>query len=102
MQILPPAFCRSFEGWYNQYNKTLGHCIPKFLQLNDETIMDHVLCAKYPEKGAGTCQGDSGGPLTVKRNGRHFLVGITSAGYGCAVSFFPDPSTFSCLLCENI
>jgi secreted trypsin-like serine protease len=34
-------------------------------------------------------QGDSGGPLVVNDNGRWTLVGITSAGFGCAVDHQP-------------
>ena len=34
--------------------------------------------------GKGTCTGDSGGPLTVEKFGQHYLVGITSWGFGCA------------------
>lgn len=34
-------------------------------------------------------QGDSGGPLVVNDGGRWTLVGITSAGFGCAVDHQP-------------
>ena len=34
-------------------------------------------------------QGDSGGPLVVNDRGRWTLVGITSAGFGCAVDHQP-------------
>ena len=31
------------------------------------------------------CDGDSGGPLTVKKNGKHVLVGVNSGGFGCGL-----------------
>lgn len=34
-------------------------------------------------------KGDSGGPLVVNDGGRWTLVGITSAGFGCAVDHQP-------------
>ena len=33
--------------------------------------------------------GDSGGPLIILDGGRYYLVGITSAGFGCGVDHQP-------------
>lgn len=33
--------------------------------------------------------GDSGGPLIVPDNGRFYLIGITSAGFGCGIDHQP-------------
>lgn len=34
-------------------------------------------------------KGDSGGPLIVKKDGRHQVVGVVSAGIGCARARLP-------------
>ena len=42
------------------------------------------ICAGRNGGNKDTCQGDSGGPLVSKgTDGRWYLVGITSYGYGC-------------------
>ena len=99
MEILPQNECRGFSGYYDDYNKTTKQCDRRGYTLaGDNEVISQVLCTTHKEKGKGTCDGDSGGPLTVKKNGVHVLVGVTSGGFGCGlVSFFLD-NTFPALL----
>ncbi|KAH7945331.1 hypothetical protein HPB49_009666 [Dermacentor silvarum] len=52
-------------------------------------IHQEMMCAGYKEGRRDACVGDSGGPMMLNLNGRWTLVGITSAGFGCAQSFQP-------------
>ena len=90
MQILPQEDCRTFEGPFNAYIDTLGKCVEAWYSLKgNEKIINHILCAKNPNLGRSICHADSGGPLTVKQNGTHVLVGITSLAYGCGLVSSP-------------
>ncbi|XP_046463281.1 trypsin II-P29-like [Daphnia pulex] len=59
------------QQWYKDEKKSL-------------IIVDSALCAGLEQGGKDSCQGDSGGPLLVKKDGHHLLVGVVSAGIGCA------------------
>ncbi|CAN7981130.1 serine protease 30 [Ixodes scapularis] len=52
-------------------------------------IHQEMMCAGYKEGRRDACVGDSGGPMMLNLHGRWTLVGITSAGFGCAQSFQP-------------
>ena len=47
-------------------------------------IDDSMLCTGFDAGGVGPCHGDSGGPLVCEFNGKWYLEGATSWGYGCA------------------
>jgi secreted trypsin-like serine protease len=59
------------QRWYKDEKKAL-------------IIVDGSMCAGFEAGGKDSCQGDSGGPLMIKKDGRHVVVGVVSAGIGCA------------------
>ena len=57
-------------------------------------MTSHMRCAGTLGQSQGTCKGDSGGPLTCERDGRWYLMGVTSWAYdGCMNN--GDPGVFS-------
>ncbi|KFM60459.1 Plasma kallikrein, partial [Stegodyphus mimosarum] len=52
-------------------------------------IHDYQICAGYKEGGRDACQGDSGGPLIMKEGKTFSIIGIVSAGVGCARKQLP-------------
>ncbi|XP_045487491.1 serine proteinase stubble [Pieris rapae] len=69
---------------------SIDQCI-KWHQSKQISVQIHseMICAGHSDGHQDACLGDSGGPLIVKENGRFFLVGITSAGFGCGVDHQP-------------
>jgi secreted trypsin-like serine protease len=58
-----------------------AQCKAKYSGVN--TAMQ--LCAGEEGEDKDTCQGDSGGPLVAQAsNGKWYVVGVTSYGYGCS------------------
>ncbi|MFA7266976.1 MAG: serine protease, partial [Candidatus Nanopelagicales bacterium] len=55
---------------------------------NDFRVAQEI-CAGLPTGGTDACQGDSGGPLVSAVDGRSRLVGVVSAGTGCALARYP-------------
>jgi len=94
-------------GWGktdNSFGKTGTNILHKVLVPiipNDECITWHedknimvqlhseMFCAGHKAGKHDACLGDSGGPLIVHYKGRWTLMGITSAGFGCAVDKQP-------------
>ena len=58
------------------------------LSYGSAKIHDSMICAGFDEGGIDACQGDSGGPMACDFNGKWYLVGATSWGYGCAAPEF--------------
>ncbi|XP_056629782.1 serine protease snake-like [Diorhabda sublineata] len=56
-------------------------------------VENSQICAGSSDGSKDTCQGDSGGPLSLVREGRLYLVGITSFGIGCAKPGIPGVYT---------
>jgi len=52
-------------------------------------LHNEMFCAGHKKGKMDACLGDSGGPLIIHYNGRWTLIGITSAGFGCAVDKQP-------------
>nr|XP_025124027.1 serine protease 48 [Bubalus bubalis] len=66
----------------NIYNP-LGSFLPQIQPVIEETM----ICAGDLKKRKDTCQGDSGGPLACHIDGIWILIGLSSWGTGCGISF---------------
>ena len=65
---------------------------------------DDIICAKSKWAGGDACAGDSGGPVTGQSGRTRILVGLVSAGIGCAQNDLPavymDVSRYSQWIAE--
>ncbi|KAL3211470.1 hypothetical protein MRX96_052033 [Rhipicephalus microplus] len=71
--IVPNEEC---NRWYAQSGK-LVH------------LQDTQLCAGFKEGKKDACQGDSGGPLMFFDGSKYVIIGVISAGFGCARPLLP-------------
>ena len=59
-------------------------CTSYYAQYNTVFYPLTQVCAGIAGNNKDTCQGDSGGPLVARASdGRWYLVGLTSFGFGC-------------------
>ncbi|CAG2169336.1 unnamed protein product [Oppiella nova] len=64
------------QEWYRSRGRSL-------------TVSPTQFCAGFLEGGRDSCRGDSGGPLVVRDAKVYHLIGIVSAGIGCALPKLP-------------
>lgn len=69
-----------------------GTCRTHFKNVNQVT--SDMRCAGALGQSQGSCKGDSGGPLACERDGRWYLLGITSWSNGGCMNQ-GDPGVFS-------
>ena len=72
----------------------LDHGICKTHFQGNNPVTSDMRCAGTLGQSEGSCKGDSGGPLTCERDGRWYLVGITSWSNGGCMNQ-GDPGVFS-------
>ncbi|XP_065559549.1 trypsin-1-like [Artemia franciscana] len=69
--VLPIVERAQCQEWFRENKKKLK-------------IPESSMCAGVEEGGKDACQGDSGGPLMLTEGDKLVVVGVVSAGYGCA------------------
>merc|ERR1712013_715405 len=55
-----------------------------FCRQKRQEVGEDILCAGVEDGSKDACQGDSGGALVSEQGGVYHLVGVVSAGLGCA------------------
>ncbi|XP_076348415.1 venom protease-like [Tachypleus tridentatus] len=64
------------QNWYHEAGKLV-------------TLQNGQMCAGFKNGGQDSCKGDSGGPLLVKEGDKFVIIGVVSAGIGCAKPLLP-------------
>ena len=82
MKVMDTKKCRATNGNVRQWNEKTNKCE----NLTDVSYLYKIswekFCTEAPR--SSICMGDSGGPFTVKKDGQHYIAGISSDIYGCA------------------
>ncbi|XP_077483633.1 brain-specific serine protease 4-like isoform X2 [Amblyomma americanum] len=73
---VPIVSNKECNSWYAQSGKLV-------------VLQEMQLCAGFKEGKKDACQGDSGGPLMFFDGAKYVLVGVISAGFGCARPLLP-------------
>lgn len=72
----------------------MNHTVCKNHYVGIQNVTPDMRCAGTLGQSRGTCRGDSGGPLACERDGRWYLMGVTSwTNEGCMHN--GDPGVFS-------
>ncbi|RMX54502.1 hypothetical protein pdam_00019992 [Pocillopora damicornis] len=72
----------------------MNHTVCKNHYVGIQSVTPDMRCAGTLGQSRGTCRGDSGGPLACERDGRWYLMGVTSwTNEGCMHN--GDPGVFS-------
>ena len=72
----------------------MDHTVCKNHNIAVQPVTSDMRCAGTVGQSRGTCKGDSGGPLACERDGRWYLMGVTSwAKEGCMHN--GDPGVFA-------
>lgn len=76
--VLPIIDNDQCMSWYQSQNRIIE-------------LKPTQFCAGFADGGKDACQGDSGGPMMMRNetSGQFVLIGIVSAGIGCALPHLP-------------
>ena len=95
LDLLEVALPLQTDDWCKSYYDEMGAFFLPATQF----------CAGNPGENKDSCVGDSGGPLVSRgTDGRWYLIGVTSYGYGCGKypGLYTRTSDYSNWILSNI